>query len=238
MKTDYICDKKFHLDHILEMYKEETTFGLVFITGKLYNMYKVVKTGNYYETIKVEGSTTRLPKKQKKGGQSAPRFQRLRDEAIEAYIKKVSEVIIKTFMYENNTKCKINKLIISGPSTKKTLLIETPLIKQYFNRKNNNEPIIINCEYDNDINSIKHLFDENVQQCEDDTIKYIQTLLATADERMLFGIDEINREHVSEIITDNETIKLLNISDKTVVKIISKERLDRIGIKCIGIKYF
>lgn len=33
-KSDYICDRSFHLDSILEMYKSERNFGIVTVSGK------------------------------------------------------------------------------------------------------------------------------------------------------------------------------------------------------------
>ena len=33
-KSDYLCDRSFHLDSILEMYKSERNFGIVTVSGK------------------------------------------------------------------------------------------------------------------------------------------------------------------------------------------------------------
>ena len=41
--TNYTCGKSFNLEPNLEMFKDENIFGIVFVTGKMYAIYKIIK---------------------------------------------------------------------------------------------------------------------------------------------------------------------------------------------------
>ena len=256
-RTEYICDKRFHLDEILEMYGSETSYGLVFITGKEYTIYKISKNVvlrkqpnsdsekqdniNFGNIKKLCKGTVRLPKKQKKGGQSAPRFQRLRLEAIEAYIKKASEEVIDCYMSENNTEYLVNEIFIMGPSSKKTLLSESVLLRQYFS-SHSHQMHLIDAEH-LDEKSMKQIdeilmFDSN--KCEESVLEYVKELLATADDKMVFGTKEVEAyaEELAEVICDEESIFGLKLGDKCKVRVLKKESLARVGINCIGVKWY
>lgn len=221
-----MCDKKFHLDSLLEMYKEEHNFGVVFITGKMYELFKVTKTGNGFEKRKVAGSTIRLPKKQKKGGQSAQRFCRIRENEEAAYIKKVGEITVETFYDKKQSVVEIQKLFIIGPSSKKTLLFGDSLIKQYFPNievKNSYEEIVFEPESE-----------------DDKLIEYIKTMLETSVEQMYFGTEEINEnfENVRLIICDEKSKANLNKTGKASIKVVPEYKLKIIGLTCVGFKWF
>ena len=237
----YMCDKRFHLDPILEMYKEGTTFGIVFITGKMYLFYKIIKTGEHYDSKKIYSSTVRLPKKQKKGGQSAQRFCRIRNNEEAAYIKKVSERVIEYFVDLETGKATVKKIIFAGPSSKKEKLKNEPLIQQYFsfntvifNTSDLNDTVIFET-----LNNVKNLFESNNIANEEKVLDFVKNLLATTDEKTVYGVKEINEAFGSLklIITDKETLPLLKIDTKCEVKLVSKERLNRI-IGTIGLKWY
>lgn len=217
------------------MYGDETAFGLVFITGKEYTIYKATKTNSHFDCKKITSSTTRLPNKQKKGGQSAPRFQRLRLEAIEAYIKKVSEDVVASYMRDNNTIHTVSRLVILGPSSKKTLLSESSLVRQYFSGK----IVTVDAEI-LDYSKLDSIFEDAGRDENQLGVDRINELLAIADDRLLFGVDEINegKGDVAEVITDKDTMKRLKVGDKCKITIIDKDSLDRIGIRCLGLKWY
>src|SRR4051812_2352291 len=81
----YKCDKYFHLDLILLLYAETKSYGIILASGST-TMYWSYATNNtkLLKTIKAD-----LPNKHKTGGQSAQRFERIRDEKINMYVKKI-----------------------------------------------------------------------------------------------------------------------------------------------------
>lgn len=245
-----MCDKYFHLDPILEMFEDGISYGIVFISGDAFYIYKITKSGNYYETKKLFGDDVAIAKKHKKGGYSAGRFSRLRLESIHNYITKVSEKVISSYLYDNNTKLLIEKLIISGPAEKKMLLSQNELIQQYFNNKMSNKLILLDTPEINDqtiyetIDIVKQLFDETINNKNDDILNDIKKLMEMADEKLIFGILEIEEcakyGELKQIIISEELINKINISDNTKCEIIIIPRckIEKIGLDIVGIKWY
>ena len=242
----YVCDKRFHLNPILEMFKDDTCFGIAFITGKMYAFYKISKSGDHIEHRKITGDTVDLPKKHNKGGSSSARFGRLHDEKEDAYIKKLGELIVKSFMDNNNTNYLIEKLIIAGPSEKKTMLSQNELVKKYFNNKITllNTPDLNDQTIVETINNTKQLFDSNVNVQDDMAINNILNLMSMGDDKLVFGIEEINtcliNNDLQELITIPDHMKILGISknNKCNIRIIDNIKLNKIGIDIVGIKWY
>lgn len=113
-KGIYLCDKRFHTQSIIELYQQPTLFGLVIISGDFAQL-SLVKS--FEKTIRIKPLYTnniRLQKSQRKGGQSAQRIGRLREENHFNYISIVLERMNSTFDTHN-----IKGLFILGSSTKK-----------------------------------------------------------------------------------------------------------------------
>lgn len=244
-KTFYTCDKQFHLDPILEMFKTETCFGIIFVTGKMYSFHKIIKSGDHMESKKIVADTVDLPNKHRKGGQSSVRFARLHDEREDAYIKKLGELVVKTFMSNNNTNHLIEKLIIAGPGDKKKLLAQDELVNKYFG----NNIIIRNTSDVTDqiifemINQTRDIFNSKGNNDEDEILNYINNLMMNDVDKLVFGIDEVNEclinNELQQIVTDNETIQLINKNTNNCeIVIIPIEKLKKIGLDIIGIKYY
>ena len=245
-KTFYMCDKMFHLDQILEMYKDEHTNGIVFVSGKMYAFYKIIKSGNHLDIKKLMANDVDLPKGHNKGGQSSVRFSRLHDEAHNNYITKLSELVIKCFMSNNNTEYLIDKLIIAGPSKKKHKLAENELIHQFFKNKielittsNLNEDTIYQV-----INSSTSIFDSEQNKQELKIIEEIQDIITLNPDKLVFGIEEIGESYsnfeLEKIIISEQDLKLLTLQENNVTQIIkiSDDKLDKLGFNMIGIKWY
>ena len=240
-----MCDKYFHLDPILEMYKEETCFGIIFVTGKNYSIYKIIKSGDHYEHKKIVSDTVNLPKKHRMGGQSAQRFCRIRSEKEEAYIKKLGEIVIKSFMKNNNTEYIIKKLIIAGPSEKKNMLAQDTLVQQYFKNKlitmntpDLNDEVIHNTIY----TKTKEIFEQHDSTFGDSVLENIKELMNMGNECLVYGLIEvqegIKNQELKQIITDENTAKILGDLGKCELIIIKTHKLETFGIWPIGIKYY
>ncbi|MEM2506567.1 MAG: peptide chain release factor aRF-1 [Nitrososphaeria archaeon] len=107
----YRCDDHFHTEFLQEMLKEETYIGIISIDtseaglGLLY--------GDRVEVAEV--LTSGVSGKHRAGGQSARRFERLREMEINEFFHRVGRHATKLFLEEN----KISKLVISGPGPTK-----------------------------------------------------------------------------------------------------------------------
>ena len=227
------------------MFKDENIFGIVFVTGKMYAIYKIIKTGEHLEYKKLDYYDVELPNKHNKGGSSAARFGRVVQEHHHNYITKLSEKVINCFMENNNTECSINKLIIAGQD-KKNDLANNELIKQYFN----NKTILIEMNNVNDesihttIQDTKPLFDVEEDERAEEVLNEIRDLMNLGADNLVFGIDDVieavNNNELKKIVFDNT---LANIFDeielgKCELISISEYKMIAFGINIIGIKWY
>lgn len=109
----YHCDSTFFLDPLEYMLKEKGTFGLLVLdrreaTVGLLNGKKIMKRASL---------TSDVPGKQRKGGQSAHRFQQLRLIAIHEFYKRIGDAASKVFLTVDSDDLK--GVLIGGPSPTK-----------------------------------------------------------------------------------------------------------------------
>jgi peptide chain release factor subunit 1 len=133
-KSYYRCSDKFNLDDILGMYDDESNIGVCLISGDkiIVNIVKIINNELYVEQLNKK-NIMRI-KKHKKGGQSAQRFGRIADSDKEKCVKKFSETIVENYMYDNHTKCKIDKLILAGPGEMKNFVSKNNHFDQHMNK--------------------------------------------------------------------------------------------------------
>jgi len=104
----YMCDNKFHVGILENILDDDRVYGFIIIDGKGTLFGKI--QGSSRTTI--DKYSVDLPKKQKKGGQSSQRFQRIRLERQGAYIKKMAEVATKVFI--KNDRPNVDGLFVAG----------------------------------------------------------------------------------------------------------------------------
>ena len=107
----YRCDSRFHTEHLQEMLREKETYGILLIDasdatiatlqGKRLNIVRQMYSG-------VTGKT-------RAGGQSARRYERLRDMQLNEYFNRVGRHANETFLPIDNLK----GIIIAGPGPTK-----------------------------------------------------------------------------------------------------------------------
>lgn len=127
-KNMYLCSKTFDLNfmnYVKSLYKVHDENGVVLVSGQETRFYKVSPISiSLKKTIR-----TKLAKKHKKGGQSAQRFGRIREEKCERYLTMLVESILEEFYDFKTHTATVKKLIICGPSIWKHKLINHNLIK-------------------------------------------------------------------------------------------------------------
>ncbi len=111
----YHCDSKFMLEPLQQMLISEKKFGFVIIDGN--GTLWATLQGNQKEIL--QEITVMLPKKHGRGGQSAPRFGRIRMEKRLAYIKKIAEMTTKHFIGADN-KLNVEGIILAGSANFKS----------------------------------------------------------------------------------------------------------------------
>lgn len=107
----YKCDGQFHAESLLEQMTEQTSFGFVIFDGGGCHMYTVA--GDSYTLIWKHGDPD-LPNKHGRGGQSAPRFGRLRDAARKAWISVVANQLNTAFTDRSTGNISVSAIILCG----------------------------------------------------------------------------------------------------------------------------
>jgi peptide chain release factor subunit 1 len=111
----YRCSSKFELEPLRQMLEEKFVYGLLVLDRR--EAYWGFLRGNRIEAI--GGVTSTVPGKQRKGGQSAVRFQRLREIAINEFYTKIGERASAVFLAEKDFFDRFKGVLIGGPSPTK-----------------------------------------------------------------------------------------------------------------------
>ncbi|CAI4055645.1 translation termination factor eRF1 SKDI_02G2540 [Saccharomyces kudriavzevii IFO 1802] len=117
----YMCDNKFHTEVLSELLQADDKFGFIVMDGQGTLFGSV--SGNTRTVL--HKFTVDLPKKHGRGGQSALRFARLREEKRHNYVRKVAEVAVQNFI--TNDKVNVKGLILAGSADFKTDLAKSEL---------------------------------------------------------------------------------------------------------------
>jgi len=105
----YRCDKEFVLDPLKEMLDDKNEYGLVVLDGR--DATIAILRGK--TIIPIKSTHSEVPGKMRAGGQSAPRFQRLRAGALNDHFKKIAEYMKEEFLPRPYLK----GIILGGPGT-------------------------------------------------------------------------------------------------------------------------
>ncbi|MFH1391778.1 MAG: peptide chain release factor aRF-1 [Candidatus Diapherotrites archaeon] len=124
----YWCDSSFHLKPLLDMLKPNNIYGLLTIDKNEATIASLV--GKRYEII--GHFTSGYSGKMKAGGQSAARFERLREEEEHTFYKRVSEKINNAFLKDEE---KLRGLVIAGPGMTKQAFLDVELIDHRLKKK-------------------------------------------------------------------------------------------------------
>lgn len=117
----YMCDNKFHTQALAELLEDDSRFGFIIMdgNGSLFGTLQG-NTRNVMHKFSVE-----LPKKHGRGGQSAVRFARLREEKRHNYVRKVAETAVTQFI--TNDKINVAGLVLAGSADFKTVLSQSDM---------------------------------------------------------------------------------------------------------------
>lgn len=107
----YRCDDHFWIEHLKDMMKDDKVIGILSLDTQEAGFG--ILTGDRWEVV--ESLTSGVAGKHRQGGQSARRFERLRDNELNEYYRRVADYGKKIFLDEYNVK----GIIIGGPGPTK-----------------------------------------------------------------------------------------------------------------------
>ena len=113
----YRCDDHFWTDHLREMMKDDKVIGILSIDTQETGIG--ILTGDRWEAV--DSITSGVAGKHRQGGQSARRFERLRDNELNEYYHRVADHVKKVFIDQYS----VRGVIVGGPGpTKENFLRE------------------------------------------------------------------------------------------------------------------
>lgn len=115
---DYVCDSKFHIEHLKDMLEQKDQLGIIVIDrgGATFASIR----GSYLDII--EDNTSFVPGKHGRGGQSAGRIERGIEILAREFYSKMAVKANRIFL-EDRT---ISALVVGGPAMSKDEFLEHP----------------------------------------------------------------------------------------------------------------
>ena len=117
----YRCDSQLYLEPLLDMAQPQEFFGIVTLDKNESTI--AILDGKKYEIL--GHFTSGVAGKSRAGGQSAKRFEHLREEAANDFFKRIGEKINMTFLEFGD---KLKGLVIGGPGITKNYFLNKDLI--------------------------------------------------------------------------------------------------------------
>ena len=116
----YRCDSKFHLEPLKDLVKERDVYGVLVVD----NEEAAVAVLKGRSITEIQTYTSGVPGKHRAGGQSARRFERLREQALTDYYKRVADHANEMFLKYPEIKA----IIIAGPGPTKEIFSKGDLL--------------------------------------------------------------------------------------------------------------
>mgnify|MGYP002628961484 CR=1 FL=1 len=123
----YRCDKDFVLDPLREQADDKSVYGLVVMDKREGNI--ALLKGKII--IPLNRAHSAVPGKTRAGGQSAPRFERLREGAAKDFYKKIADMMKADFLENHDLK----GIIVGGPGHTKNEFVDGNYITDQVKRK-------------------------------------------------------------------------------------------------------
>ena len=123
----YKCQNRFYTEPLQALLEDDEKFGFIIVDGN--GVLYATLQGNNKEVL--QRMQVQLPKKHGRGGQSAMRFARLREEKRHNYIRKVAELATQHFLQDDRPNVK--GLVIAGSANLKNDLQNSELFDKRLN---------------------------------------------------------------------------------------------------------
>ncbi|EXF73037.1 peptide chain release factor eRF/aRF [Colletotrichum fioriniae PJ7] len=210
----YLCDNKFHTEALAELLESDQKFGFIIMDGN--GALFGTLSGNTREVV--HKFSVDLPKKHGRGGQSALRFARLREEKRHNYVRKVAELAVQNFI--TNDKPNVAGLILAGSADFKTDLNASDL---FDNRLATKVIKVVDVSYggENGFNQAIELSSETLGN-----VKFIQ-------EKKLIGkyFEEISQDTGRVCYGIEDTLKALELGAVEVLIVFENLEITRWKLK-------
>ncbi|KAI3337131.1 hypothetical protein HD806DRAFT_528706 [Xylariaceae sp. AK1471] len=213
----YLCDNKFHTEALAELLESDQKFGFIIMDGN--GALFGTLSGNTRDIV--HKFSVDLPKKHGRGGQSALRFARLREEKRHNYVRKVAELAVQNFI--TNDKPNVAGLILAGSADFKNDLNGSDM---FDNRLQSKVIKVVDVSYggENGFNQAIELSSETLGN-----VKFIQ-------EKRLIGkyFEEISQDTGKVCYGIDDTLKALELGAVEILIVFENLEVTRWVLKDAG----
>jgi len=122
----YRCDSQFYLEPLKAMLGEKDVYGLLVIDRKEATIGLLKGT----RVITVKHLESMVPSKHHQGGQSSRRFERLIEQAVHEFFKRVGDKANEVFLNE-----KLSGILVGGPGSTKELFVNGDYLHHELKKK-------------------------------------------------------------------------------------------------------
>lgn len=205
----YRCDSRFYLEPLKDLLKEKDVYGVVVVDNEEAAI-AVIKSRRIIEMKKL---TSGVPGKHRAGGQSARRFERLREMSLNEYYKRVGEHANQILLQYPE----IKGVILAGPGPTKEVFAEGDYLHYTLKDKLH----IVDTSYSGE---------EGVREA-------IQKAREFLKELRMIEEQELVRKFMSEISSDNPSVVygeeevLQALKSRTVDVLLVSEDLERVQVE-------
>lgn len=236
----YRCDKSFILDALKDMIMTTEVYGMVVLDNRDADIALLKgKT-----IVPMKSTHSEVPGKMRAGGQSAPRFARLRELAIKDHFKKIADYMKDEFLPIPELK----GIILGGPGTTVNSFVNTIYITGDVRKKIIG---VLDLSYTGDF-GLQELLDKAGEILVEDEVadekKVMQEFfykLSQEPGKVAYGIVEVQKNLEMGVVDrlliseelDSQTVVALELKAEefgTEVKVISTETREGVQLKEIG----
>jgi peptide chain release factor subunit 1 len=208
----YRCDDHFHLDPLKEMLREENRYGVLSIDSQEAGL--AIIQGSRYDVAEV--LTSGVSGKHRAGGQSARRFERLREMELNNFFHRVANHSAKVFLEGGAVK----GLILSGPGHTKDDFLKTELLDYRLR-----DAIL-------GVVDTSYAGEEGVREAVDKGRNFLENVRITEEKKLVQQfLREINAQQPKATYGLKQVIDSLN--DASAEKVLVIEDLDKVLVKAI-----
>ncbi len=205
----YRCDSRFHLEPLKQLLKERDVYGILVVD----NEEAAVAVIRGRRIVEMDTFTSGVPGKHRAGGQSARRFERLREMSLNEYYKRVAQHANEIFLKYPE----IKGVILAGPGPTKEVFREKELLHYTLRDKIH----VVDTSYAGE---------EGVREAIKKAENILKDLRMVEEQRLVRKfMNEATREHGRVIYGEKEVMRMLRSG--LIDTLILSEDLDRFRVK-------
>lgn len=204
----YRCDSKFYVEPLRELVREKDVYGVIVLDNE--EAAIAILKGRVISDI--EEYTSGIPGKHRAGGQSARRFERLREQALQEYYRRIADHANQLFLKYPEIKA----VILAGPGPTK----DTFLKGDYLHYSLRDKVHVVDTSYSGS---------EGVREAIDKAADHLRELRLVEERRLVDRVMQLASSGSGVIYGERQVRS--SIRDRQISTLLISEDLDRYEVE-------